>query len=35
MMSTARVLASLPPVVLALLFQKYIIKGLTSGGVKG
>ena len=35
MMSTAGVLASLPPVVLALLFQKYIIKGLTSGGVKG
>lgn len=35
MMSAAGVLASLPPVVLALLFQKYIIKGLTSGGVKG
>jgi len=35
MMSTAGVLASLPPIVLALLFQKYIVKGLTSGGVKG
>lgn len=35
MMSTAGVLASLPPIILALLFQKYIIKGLTSGGVKG
>ena len=30
MMSTAGVLASLPPIVLALLFQKYIVKGLTS-----
>jgi len=35
MMSTAGVLASLPPIVLALLFQKYIVKGLTSGAVKG
>lgn len=33
--STAGVLASLPPVLLALLFQKYIISGLTSGAVKG
>lgn len=27
-------LASLPPVLLALLFQKYIVSGLTGGGVK-
>ena len=35
MMSTGGVLASLPPVVLALIFQKFIIKGLTRGAVKG
>lgn len=35
MMSTGGVLASLPPVVLALAFQKFIIKGLTGGAVKG
>lgn len=35
MMSTAGVLASLPPVVLALMFQKYIVQGLAGGGVKG
>lgn len=35
MMSTGGVLASLPPVVLALIFQKFIIKGLTGGAVKG
>lgn len=29
------VLATIPPVVLALLFQRYIVGGLTSGGVKG
>ncbi|MGE5553559.1 MAG: carbohydrate ABC transporter permease [Betaproteobacteria bacterium] len=29
------VLAALPPVLLALLFQKWIVKGLTAGGVKG
>ena len=33
--STAGVLASLPPVVIALVFQKYIISGLSSGAVKG
>lgn len=33
--STAGVIASLPPVLLALVFQKYIINGLTSGAVKG
>jgi len=35
MMSTAGVLASLLPVVLALIFQKFITKGLTGGAVKG
>lgn len=35
MMSTGGVLASIPPVILALIFQKYIIKGLTGGAVKG
>jgi len=35
MMSTGGVLASIPPVVLALVFQKFIIKGLTGGAVKG
>lgn len=33
--STAGVLASLPPVLIALIFQKYIISGLSSGAVKG
>jgi multiple sugar transport system permease protein len=35
MTSTGGVLASLPPVLLALIFQKYIISGLTAGAVKG
>jgi len=34
-MSAAGVLASLPPVVLALVFQRYIVRGLTAGAVKG
>ena len=34
-MSAAGVLASLPPVILALVFQKFIIQGLTAGSVKG
>lgn len=33
--STAGVLASLPPVLLALIFQRYIISGLAAGAVKG
>lgn len=33
--STAGVIAVIPPVILALLFQKFIIKGLTAGSVKG
>lgn len=32
--AAAGVLASLPPVLLALFFQRYIIRGLTSGSVK-
>ena len=34
-MAAAGVIASLPPVILALIFQKYIIQGLTAGAVKG
>lgn len=34
-MSTAGVLTSIPPVLLALVFQRYIIQGLTAGAVKG
>lgn len=33
--AAAGVLASLPPIILALIFQKYLIKGLTAGAVKG
>jgi len=29
------VIAALPPVILAFAFQRYIVAGLTSGGVKG
>jgi multiple sugar transport system permease protein len=32
--AAAGVLASLPPVILALFFQKFIIRGLTAGSVK-
>jgi len=35
MMSTGGILASLPPVILALTFQRFIIKGLTGGAIKG
>ncbi|GIP33597.1 carbohydrate ABC transporter permease [Paenibacillus sp. J2TS4] len=35
MTSTGGVIASLPPVLLALFFQRYIISGLSSGAVKG
>lgn len=35
LMSAGGVLASLPPVVLALVFQRYIVQGLTAGAVKG
>jgi multiple sugar transport system permease protein len=29
------VIAAIFPVVLALIFQKYLVRGLTAGGVKG
>ena len=35
MMATGGVLAAIPPVLIALLFQKYIVGGLLSGAVKG
>lgn len=35
MMMTGGVLASLPPVLLAMAFQKYLVSGLSSGAVKG
>lgn len=35
MMATGGVLASLPPVILAFLLQRYIIPGLAAGAVKG
>lgn len=34
-MMTGGVLAALPPVLLALVFQRYIVRGLTAGAVKG
>jgi len=34
-MMTGGVLAALPPVLLFLVFQRYIVKGLTTGAVKG
>jgi len=35
MMMTGGVLTSLPPVVLALIFQRHLVRGLTAGAVKG
>jgi multiple sugar transport system permease protein len=35
LMTTAGVIGSLPPLILAFLLQKYIVAGLTSGAVKG
>ena len=34
-MMAGGVLAAIPPVILALAFQRYIISGLTVGAVKG
>ncbi|MGQ9627506.1 MAG: carbohydrate ABC transporter permease [Anaerolineae bacterium] len=34
-LATAGVVASIPPVILALLFQRFLIRGLTAGAVKG
>lgn len=35
LMCTAGVIASIPPMLIALMFQRFIIEGLTSGAVKG
>ena len=35
MMTAGGVVAALPPVILALVLQRYLIQGLTSGSVKG
>jgi multiple sugar transport system permease protein len=35
MMTTGGILASLPPILLSMFFQKYIIQGLSAGAVKG
>jgi multiple sugar transport system permease protein len=35
MMATGGVLAALPPLVIAFVFQRYIVGGLASGAVKG
>jgi multiple sugar transport system permease protein len=35
LMNTVGVIASLPPILLALIFQRYLLEGLTSGAVKG
>jgi len=34
-LSAISVIAAIFPVVLALIFQKYLVRGLTAGGVKG
>jgi multiple sugar transport system permease protein len=34
-MMTGGVLAAIPPVLLALVFQRHIVSGLTAGAVKG
>jgi multiple sugar transport system permease protein len=34
-LNAAGVLAVVPPVILALIFQRYIVSGLTAGAVKG
>ena len=35
LLSTGGVIAALPPVLIAFVFQRYIVAGLTTGGVKG
>ncbi len=34
-MNAAAVLGSLPPIIFALVLQKYIVSGLTAGAVRG
>jgi multiple sugar transport system permease protein len=35
LLATGGVIAALPPVLIAFVFQRYIVAGLASGGVKG
>jgi len=35
MIATGAIIASLPPVLLALIFQKFIVRGLMAGAMKG
>jgi multiple sugar transport system permease protein len=35
MMATGGIIAAIPPILIALLFQRFLISGLTSGAVKG
>ena len=35
LLATGGVIAALPPVAIAFIFQRHIVAGLTSGGVKG
>lgn len=35
MMATGGVVAAIPPILIALIFQRYLVSGLTSGAVKG
>ena len=35
LLATGGVIAALPPVLIAFLFQRHIVAGLTAGGVKG
>jgi multiple sugar transport system permease protein len=34
-MMAGGIIAALPPVILAFLFQRYIVSGMTAGAVKG
>jgi ABC-type maltose transport systems, permease component len=34
-MMAGGILAALPPMILALIFQRYIVSGMTAGAVKG
>jgi multiple sugar transport system permease protein len=34
-MMAGGVLAALPPVILGLIFQRYVVSGMTAGAVKG
>jgi multiple sugar transport system permease protein len=34
MISTGGVLASLPPLLIALIFQRFLVQGMAAGGIK-